>query len=166
MTHRQKNSFSALLVEQDDNEEIRNVQTVTKDESWADITVDSAADESCWPHGQGDASVTSPFKKRILLKTANGSDMNHDGEKDITFKSGSGIIGLKFQVSDVRKPLLAARRLVEEGNFVQFGPEPENNLIMNVESGKKIMMKRSGGSIVIEANLVKKLEPGFARQAM
>ena len=36
---------------------------------------------------------------------------------------------------------------------------------MNVESGKKIMMKRKGGSFVIEANFVKKLEPGFARQA-
>ena len=40
------------MVEQDDNEEIHNIQTVTKDESWADlgigdITVDSAADESC-----------------------------------------------------------------------------------------------------------------------
>ena len=41
------------------------IQTVTKDERWADlgigdITVDSAADESCWPQGQGDASVTNP----------------------------------------------------------------------------------------------------------
>ena len=59
-------------------------------------------------------------------------------ERDITFKSGSDIIGLKFQVTDVRKPLLAARRLVEKGNIVQFRPEPENNFIMNVESGKKI----------------------------
>ena len=145
MTHRQKNSFRALMVEQDDNEEIHDIQTVTKDESWADLgmgdmTVDSAADESCWPHGQGDAFVTSPSKKRIPLRTANGSDMNHHGEKDITFKCGSDIIGLKFQVTGVRKPRLAARRLVEEGNIVPFGPEPENNFIMNVESGKKIMI--------------------------
>ena len=147
MTHRQNISFSALMVEQDDNEEIHSIQTVTKDESWADlgiedITVDSAADESCWPHGQGDAFVTSPSKRRILLRTANGSDMNYYGEKNITFKSDSDIIGLKFQVTDVRKPLLAARRLVEKGNIVQFGPEPENNFIVIVESGKKIMMKR------------------------
>ena len=118
VTHRQKNSFSALLVEQDDNEEIHSIQTVTKDESWADlgiedITVDSAADESCWPHGQGDAFVTSPSKRRIFLKTAYGSDMNYYGEKNITFKSDSDTIGLKFQVTDVRKPLLAARRVVD-----------------------------------------------------
>ena len=91
--------------------------------------------------------------------------MNHNGEKDITFWSGSDIVGLKFQVTDIRKPLLEARRLVEKGNIVQFGAELENNFIMNVESGKKIMMKRKGDSFVIEANFVKKLEPGFARQA-
>ena len=44
--------------------------------------------------------------------------MNHFGEKDTTFKSDSDILGLKFQVTDVRQPLLAARRLVEKGNIV------------------------------------------------
>ena len=31
------------------------------------------------------------------------------------------MIGLKFQVTDVRKPLLAVRRLVEKGNKVVVG---------------------------------------------
>ena len=44
---------------------------------------------------------------------------------------------------------------------MQFGPEPETNFIMYVESGKKIMMKRKGGSCVIEANIVKKLKLGL-----
>ena len=40
------------MVEQEDNEKIHDIQTVTKDESWTDlgigdITVDSAVDESC-----------------------------------------------------------------------------------------------------------------------
>ena len=135
------------MVERDDNEEIQESQTVTTDERWADlgigdITVDSGAEESCWPQGQGDVFVTISSKKRILLRTAHGRDMNHYGKKDITFKRGSDIIGLKFQVTDVGEPLLAARRLVEKGNIVQFGPEPENNFIMTLESCKKIMMKR------------------------
>ena len=55
-------------MERDDNKEIHEIQTVTKDERWADlsigdITVDSAADQSCWPQGQGDAFVTNPSKK-------------------------------------------------------------------------------------------------------
>ena len=42
---------------------------------------------------------------------------------------------------------------------MQFGPEPENNFNMNVESGKKIMIKDKGGSLAIEANFVRVL-PG------
>ena len=50
--------------------------------------------------------------------------MGHYGEKDVTFvdKPNGDVVGLKFQVTDVRKPLLAVRRLVERGNVVQFGP--------------------------------------------
>ena len=73
--------------------------------------------------------------------------MNHYGEKDNTFESGSDLIGLMFQVTNVRKPLLAKRRLVET-NIVQCGHELETNFIMNVESDRKIMMKGKGGSFV------------------
>ena len=75
---------------------------------------------------------------------------------------------MKFQVTDVKKPLLACRRLVEIGNVVQLGPEPWQNYIMNVETGKKFMMEKRGGSFVIKAHFVKKLEgdkAGFPRQA-
>ena len=33
------NSFRALMVERDDNEEIHEIQTVTKDERWADLGI-------------------------------------------------------------------------------------------------------------------------------
>ena len=61
MAHGQKNSsFRTLVAERDDNEE-----------GWADLgigdsTVGSAADESCWPKGQGDASVTNPSKNMVF----------------------------------------------------------------------------------------------------
>ena len=49
-------------------------------QGWADlgigdITVDSAADESCWPIGG--AFETRPSKKNIILKAANGGKMGH-----------------------------------------------------------------------------------------
>ena len=64
----------------------------TDKKSWAslgvgDIVVDSAADESCWPQGQGDAFSTKPSKKKILLKTANGGEMGHHGQEEDTFQS-------------------------------------------------------------------------------
>ena len=56
----------------------------------------------------------------MLLNTADGGDTQHHGEKQVTFKYNGGEskdpIGLKFQVTDVRKPVLAFRRLVEKGN--------------------------------------------------
>ena len=42
-----------------------------------DIIIDSAADESCWPVGQGDAFPTLPSNRKMVLKTANGGDMEH-----------------------------------------------------------------------------------------
>ena len=53
--------------------------------------------------------------------------MGHHGEKDVTLKDkvNGDVVGLKFQVTDARKPPLAGRRLVEKGSVVQFGPEPE-----------------------------------------
>ena len=141
-----------------------------KEQCWAslgvgEITVDSAAEESCWPVDQGGAFETKPSKRNILLKTANGAEMKHYGEKDITFRgSGNEVVGLKFQVTDVRKPLLAVRRLVEKGNVVMFGPEPHQNYIHHVQSGQMIPMERRGGSFVIKAHFVKELAAGFTRQ--
>ncbi len=64
-------------------------------------------------------------------------------------------------MTDVRKPLLAVRRLVEKGNAVQFGPEPEQNCITNARTGKGVGMECKGGPFVIAASFVKKLEaPG------
>jgi len=46
--------------------------------------------------------------------------MKHYGQKEVIFKHANGKdpIGLVFQVTDVKKPLLAVRRLVEKGNKV------------------------------------------------
>lgn len=161
----------------DDKGTIRKTETQRRCTEWASlglgqIAVDSAADESCWPKGLGDAYQTKPSKRNIVLKTANGGEMAHYGEKDITFKTRASedVVGLKFQVTDVKKPLLAVRRLVEKGNMVNFGPEPDQNYIFNVTTGKKIPMVKKGGAFVIEAHFLKEItgeaeaEVGFTRQ--
>ena len=52
---------------------------------------------------------------------------------------------------------------MEKGNVVSFGPEPEQNYIRNVATGKEIKMERKGGAFVIKAHFVKELESGFIR---
>ena len=135
-----------------------------------DIVVDSAADESCWPVGHGDAFPTRKSSRTLRLRTANGADMIHYGEKEITFKYKGGenkeAVGIKFQVTDVRKPLLAVRRLVEKGCTVTMANGDGESFIMNNESKVKIPIVKKGGSFVIEARFVKKaLQEGFQRQA-
>ena len=135
-----------------------------------DIVVDSAADESCWPVGHGDAFPTRKSSRTLRLRTANGADMIHYGEKEITFKYKGGenkeAVGIKFQVTDVKKPLLAVRRLVEKGCTVTMANGEGESFIMNNESKVKIPIVKKGGSFVIEARFVKKaLQEGFQRQA-
>ena len=50
-------------------------------------------------------------------------------------------MSLGFQVADVKKPLIAVKRIVEKGNRVAFGPNEEDNYIMNIKSGDKIDLR-------------------------
>ena len=60
-------------------------------------------------------------------------------------------IGLKFQVADVKKPLLAVSRVVEKGNEVRFGPGDEGNYIRNLKTGNKVLLRPNGkGSYILD----------------
>ena len=70
---------------------VQFVNSVIKEEDWAslgvgDIIVASAADESCWPVGQGDAFPTKESGRKMLLRTGNGGDMQHCGEEEVIFQ--------------------------------------------------------------------------------
>ena len=147
-----------------EGEEVAFVRAVEKGDRMlnfgkGDIIVDSAADESCWPVGQGDAYPTLTSKKDLKLRTANGGEMRHYGEKHITFRYRGGEnkdpVGLKFQVTDVKKPLLAVRRLVEKGNVVVLSDVEGESYIMNKEAKVRIPIVKKGGSFVIEAEFVR-----------
>ena len=59
-------------------------------------------------------------------------------------RAGQAAMGLSFQVTDVRKTLLAVKRITEKGNVVQFGPAESDNYIKNKLSGKKILLRKKG----------------------
>ena len=92
--------------------------------------------------------------------------MAHYGQKDIIFKheGGNDVMGLTCQVTDVKKPLLAVRRLVEKGNRVMLSSGEGESCIMNIESQVRVPIKKKGGSFVIEAHFVKRATD-FMRQA-
>ena len=125
----------------------------------AEIVVDSAADESVCPWEWAKAFKVKeiPEEQRMRLRNASGGRIHHYGEKVINFTAGSqdDVMGMKFQVCDVQRPLAAVWRMVEKGNIVQFGPKAEDNYIYNPERNDKIALRRKGRSFVLDAEMVK-----------
>ena len=63
------------------------------------------------------------------------------------------MLGVGFQVTDVKKPLMAVSRICEKGNIVQFGPDMQHNFIQNIANGEKLYLKRRGNSYVLQGEL-------------
>jgi hypothetical protein len=91
------------------------------------------------------------------LVAANGSEMKHLGEKEVTFRDpqANAVMAMTFQVTEVRKVFAAVWRLAEKGNIVQFGPEDHHNFIKNIATGKKIPLHKKGKSYVMKVEFVK-----------
>lgn len=68
--------------------------------------------------------------------------MQHYGQKEIIFECGEAggqePLGLVFQVTDVRKPLVSVRRLVERGNQVVLAARDGDSYIFQPESGATV----------------------------
>lgn len=91
------------------------------------ITIDSGAEESCWPEKLLPEFQTTQVATTRNFVAANGAPMKHYGEKLVKFRGGqNGIASMRFQVSDVTKPLASVARIMEQGNIVQIGPGAQN----------------------------------------
>jgi hypothetical protein len=115
------------------------------------VTIDSGAEESVWPLGLLKAERIVPTMNPRNFVAANGNPLKHYGEKVVNFKPDGqlGMASMKFQVSDVTKPLASVARIVEKGNVVQFGAGQNDSFILNVSTGRKIPLHREKGSFVL-----------------
>ena len=132
------------------------------------ITVDSGAEESVMPAKMLPEEPTKTPQKKKRFVAANGGEMNHYGEKDVKFRGIQGnhhLSQMKFQISDVTKPLAAVTRIVEKGNIVQFGPEKEQCFIQNINTGRKIPIEKEANAYVMNVEFLAEVcEEGFHRQ--
>ena len=86
------------------------------------ITVDSGASESVGPADWFVEFKLDPVKpgKEMRLINASGGKIGHHGERKVALRTEDDrLIGLPFQVCDVKKPLVSAKRICERGNVIQ-----------------------------------------------
>ena len=127
-----------------------------------EITIDSAAEESVCPEDWEKQFGTRPVGPggEMKFRTASGGKMRHYGSRLASFTAKDGqedrMMGLEFQVSDVRKPLAAVWRIAEKGNIVQFGPTDADCFIQNIRSKEKVGLRRKGGSYVMAVDFAEK----------
>jgi hypothetical protein len=131
-----------------------------------EITVDSAAEESVCPWGFAEAA-NCVEGKQMKFVAANGSPIPYWGKRKVSFKTEGEtgrMMGVDFHVSDVKKALASVKRICDMGNVVQFGPEAADNFIKNCRSDEKVLMKKKGGSYVLNVELMMPKPSGFRRQ--
>ena len=118
------------------------------------ITVDSGAEESVWPVEWENGEKLEAPEKRLKFAAANGNGMTHYGQKTLSFgtKGTQKRKAMRFQVTDVKKPLASVARIIDEGSRVVFGPGAGGCFIENLRTGEKIPMTRERGSFVLEGD--------------
>ena len=91
--------------------------------------------------------------KGVKFRAANGVEMEYHGTKNVRFKvdSSGGLGELKFHVTDTTKPLASAAAITKMGNKIVMEDGPGKAYIENVATGKRILLKESGGTYVFDA---------------
>jgi hypothetical protein len=130
----------------------------------AEITVDSAAETSVCPRSWGEefGLVEVAEEDKLRLINASAGHIPHHGSRETVFKTEvtaknktaeEKLMGMGFEVCDVKKALAAVWKICEKGNLVQFGFLENESFIMNKKTEEKEFMKRKGGSYVLEVEL-------------
>jgi hypothetical protein len=97
------------------------------------IGIDSCAAETVCPKEWAKEFKMEPVKpeKKLNLVNASGGPIGHYGERKVALQTEDEfgwekVIGLPFQVCDVKRPLAAVSQICKKGNIVQFGEREED----------------------------------------
>ena len=124
--------------------------------------VDSGAVDNVLPKAMcPDVPVTQTARSRsgVGFKGANGSHIRHYGQKLLQVVTDQGKhMTTKWEVADVRKPLISASRLLEKGHKVVLDGDPR----IQCKGGGHIALQKVGSLFAVK--LWVKPSPGGKRQ--
>ena len=116
------------------------------------ILVDSGAAENVLPPDllpeyevhEGDAK-----KNGVRYMTADGNEIPNLGELDLPFRTFEGHkCGIKFQLADVKRPLLSVAAFTSKGNKVSF--HSMGGTIVSQDGKQRIDFKKQQGVYILE----------------
>ena len=112
------------------------------------MTIDSGAEESVWPISLLKKIPTLKIVgKKKRFAAANGQDSHH-GRKEVKFGDTGDAKMLSFEVTDVPKPVVAVRRIIEKRTRYTSGrklhPECEKRQDSNEEE-RRVLRDRHRG---------------------
>ena len=101
------------------------------------ITLDSGAGVNVIPRGTCKTSPTLPRKEGLRMIAASGTEIKNYGVKTMEFKAGARrrMCSMKFNVSDVSKPLAAVSAMVAAGSRVVFEKRGKRSYVENLSIG-------------------------------
>ena len=111
---------------------------------------------------------TQKQTQRKVMKSV----VKEDGEVDEMFIRAIGLkeeekrMAMDFQVWGVKKALAAVHKICRVGNVVQFGSEEEECFIKNKQSGQKVMLRRKGGSYVMDVEFIQEVQGGIKKNCV
>ena len=116
----------------------------------------------------GKVMPSSMSKSGRKYRGPDGTRIPNEGSQEFQFTSDEGHrCGMKWQIKDVERPLIAVSHLSAAGNKVIF--TKTGGEIVNIASGKKISIQRKGGVYVLRMWVPGPAPPGkaspFTRQA-
>ena len=124
--------------------------------TWEEITVDSGAAESVAPETwhQEFPLLQTDRAHPAGFASATGQSMPHRGERQVHLLTGNGSpSAMRFQVTNVRKPLAAVSRIIQAGHRAVF--DADGNYLQNTSTGEIIPLREKDGLFVLDAKIFK-----------
>ena len=132
-----------------------------------EATMDSGSSVTVVPVDCCDEYKTRPSQasERGVSYTAAGGEKIDDlgcRKLDAITEEGERC-SLEASVAKVKKALVSVAKVVDKGNIVRFGPNANDNYILNLKSQKKTKIKRKGDTFKLMLSI---LEPEYEQKSI